>query len=118
MRRGAYPHSGVQGTGNLIILFQSRTATQNLRQPELTDGTFHVLNLPLCRGGRLDPLAGFTANTADHIRMSESLRSPLAGFDIEGRRDGLGDARMQRGGPARNQERIVDLVPSDRTVTG
>jgi hypothetical protein len=79
----AHPHGRVQGSSNLIILLQSGAAAQNLWQPELTDGALHVANLSLVWGGSLDPLRGFTANTAYHVGMSESLGGPLGGFDVE-----------------------------------
>jgi hypothetical protein len=45
--RMAYPHSSMKGAGNVVVLLQSRAASKNLRQPELTDGALHVSNLSL-----------------------------------------------------------------------
>lgn len=51
-----YPHSSVQSSSNLIILFESGTAAQNLWQPELAYGTFHVANFALSRRWGFHPL--------------------------------------------------------------
>ena len=51
-----YPHGTVQGSGNVIVCLESGTAPQNLRQPELTNRTLHVLNLSMGRWGCFDPL--------------------------------------------------------------
>jgi hypothetical protein len=45
--RMAYPHSSMKGAGNVVVLLQSRAASKNLRQPELTDSALHVSNLSL-----------------------------------------------------------------------
>lgn len=42
-----YPHGSMESASNVVVLLQSRTASQNLRQPELTNSTLHVSNLSL-----------------------------------------------------------------------
>lgn len=42
-----YPHGSMKGAGNVVVLLQSRAASENLRQPELADGALHVSNLAL-----------------------------------------------------------------------
>lgn len=90
-----YPHGRMQGFGNFIILFQTGTASQDLRQPKLAHGSFHVSNLSLCWRGSPDPLGRFPANTANHVRMSESLGGSLRSFRIGLRRDGLRNAGVK-----------------------
>lgn len=54
--RDTHPHGRVKRPGNLVVLFQSRTATQNLGQPELPYGALHVRDFALSRHGRAHPL--------------------------------------------------------------
>lgn len=42
-----HPHGSMKGAGNVVVLLQSRTASENLRQPELADGALHVSNFSL-----------------------------------------------------------------------
>lgn len=107
------PHSSVQSAGNLIILLQSRAASEDLGEPELGHGTLHVADLALDRRRCLHPLRGLAAHAADHVGMGEGLGGPLLGLDIQRRRDGLGDARVKRRGPARDDEVAVGLVAGD-----
>lgn len=97
-------HSGVQRTSNLVILLQPGAATQDLGQPELSNGALHVSNLALRGRRRLDPLRGLAADTADHVRMRESLWGPLLGLGGESSRRGLGDSGVKRGSAAGDQE--------------
>ncbi len=94
----------------LIILLQSRTATQDLWQPELPHGTLHMPDLALCRRRRLNPLGWLAAHTAHHVGMREGLRGTLLRLDVQCGGDGLGDAGVQRGGPAGDHEGLVVLV--------
>lgn len=88
----AHPHSSIQSACDLIVLLQSWAATQNLWQPELANGTFHVPNLSLSWRWCFDPLRWFSSNTTYHIRMSESLGSPLIRLDVERGGYGLCDS--------------------------
>jgi hypothetical protein len=51
-----YPHCRVKRTCDLIILFQSRAATENFWQPKLPNGTLHVSNSALNRSWSAHPL--------------------------------------------------------------
>lgn len=113
---GTHPHGRMQGTSNLIVLLQSRAAAQNLRQPKLPDGALHMADLPLSGGRRADPLGGFPANTTDHVGMGQGLRGSLGGFRTHLRGNGLGNARMQRGGATGNDQGIFTLIASHRPV--
>lgn len=115
-RISSYPHGGVQRSRNLIILFQPRAATQNLGQPELANGTLHVLNLPLYWCWRLDPLGWLTANTTDHVGMGQGLWRALCGLQVQCRGNWLGDTRMQRRRATGDNERSVGLVSSHGPV--
>jgi len=77
-----YPHRCVQRPCDLIVLLQSRAASQNLRQPELADCALHMPDLSLGRRGCSCPLRWLAANTADHICMGESLGSPLVDLGL------------------------------------
>lgn len=105
----------MQSSRDIIILLEPGTASQNFWQPKLAHSTLHVSDLPLRWWGGLDPLRGFPANTTDHVRMGQGFRGPLRRLDIQGGRDGLGDARMQRRGPAGDQE-VVALLARHGTV--
>lgn len=94
----------------LIILLQPRTTPQNLRQPKLPHSPLHMSNLALRRRGRLHPLCRLAPNTTHHVGMRERLGSALLRLHVQGRGDGLGDARVQRGGPAGDHEGLVVLV--------
>lgn len=78
-----HPHCGMERTCNLIILLQTRTATQYLWQPELLDSAFHVGDLSLRWCGSLDPLGRFSPHTAYHVCVGERLWSPLTGLHTE-----------------------------------
>jgi hypothetical protein len=110
--RKACPHSRVQSTGNFVILLKARAASEDLRKPELTNGTLHVANLALRGSRRLDPLRWLTANTAYHVGMCESLGSTLLGLVAERRGNWLRDTGVQRRGTARNQEVVSTLITS------
>ena len=117
-KKRTYPHRRVQRLGHFIVLLQTGTAPQNLRQPELTNGTFHMTDLALSGSGSLDPLGGFAAHAADHVGMGESLGGALGGFGIHLRRNRLSDAGVKRGGATRNDQRIFSLIAGDGAVTG
>jgi len=42
-----YPHGSMKGAGNIVVLLQSGTASENLRQPELANSALHMSNLSL-----------------------------------------------------------------------
>lgn len=108
----------MKGSGNLVVLLQPRAAAQDLRQPELADGALHVANFPLSRGGRSDPLGRLTADTAYHVGMGEGLGGTLGGLDIKIRGNGLGYARMERGGAAGDHEGVFALIARGGPVAG
>ena len=112
----AYPHGRVQGSSNFVILLQSRAATQDLRKPELAHSTFHVANLALFGSRCLDPLGGLTANTADHVCMSESFGSPLGGLHVESGWNWLSDARVERRRATGDDQRIFPLAACRRPI--
>ena len=107
----------MQSSSNLIILLQSRTTTQNLRQPELTNGALHMTDLPLGGGGGSNPLRRFTTNTTDHIGMGESLGGALGGLHSL-RLNGLGDARVQRRGATGDHQRVLSVTNRSRRTSG
>lgn len=82
----------MQSAGNLVIMLQPGTASQDLRQPELADGTLHMADLTLGRGGSLHPLGGLPAHATDHVGMGEGLWSPLDRLGVECGRDWLSNA--------------------------
>jgi hypothetical protein len=51
-----HPHRRVQRPRDLVVLLKSGTASQDLRQPELTDCTLHVPDLSLWWRRCLGPL--------------------------------------------------------------
>lgn len=102
-----YPHGCVQRPCNLIVLFQPRTASQNLRQPELTDGALHVPNLSLRRRGCPGPLRWLTTNTAHHVGMGEGLWCALIDLGLVHLTSRLCDARMKRRGPVGDYEIVL-----------
>ena len=54
----AYPHSCVQRTRNLIVLFEAGTAPKDLGEPELANSALHVANLALRGAGALTHCEG------------------------------------------------------------
>lgn len=62
----------------------------------MPNSALHVGDFALGGSGSLDPLRGFTADTADHVGMSERLWGSLLGLLGQSRRNGLGDAGMER----------------------
>lgn len=111
-----YPHSSMKRSCDFIILLQSRTASQNLRQPELSDCSLHMSNLPLSGGGCLDPLRWLSSDTADHVRMSEGLRCTLLRLYVQCGGNWLSDSGVQRGGPAWDDQVLVCLVARPGTA--
>jgi hypothetical protein len=112
----SYPHGGMESPGDFVVLLQTRAASENLRQPKLSDSTLHMANLALGWSWSLDPLRRFPSNTTYHVGMGQSLWRPLLGFDIEGRRDGLCDPGVQRRRPAGDDQVAVGLVARTRTA--
>ena len=112
-RKSTHPHGSVESTGNLVVLLEPRAAAQDLWEPELAYGTLHVANLALGRRGSLDPLGGLATNTAHHVGVGESLGGPLLGLHVKRRGDRLGDARVQRRGPAGDDQVAVGLIAGD-----
>lgn len=113
-----YPHGRVQRPGNLIILFEPGAASQDLGQPESSDGTLHVANLALSGSGSLDPLRGLSANTTNHVGMGERLGASGALLDVQGRGERLGDSRVERRSPAGDDEAMVGIVSGWGTLAG
>lgn len=98
----------MQRPSNLVVLLQSRAATQDLRQPELTDRAFHVANLSLGRRGCLHPLGRLTTYTTHHVGMGERLRRPLRWlWLVHLARCRLGDAGVQRRRPVRDDKVVL-----------
>ena len=106
----SHPHGGVQSPGNFVVLLETRAASEDLWQPELANSAFHVANFALSWGRSLDPLRRFPSDTTHHVGMGQCLWRPLLGLDIEGRGNRLGDPRVQRRSPARDDQVAVDLV--------
>lgn len=100
----------MQSTSYLVILLEARTATQDLRQPELAYCTLHVADLALGRGRSLDPLGRFSSNTTDHVGVGQGLGGPLLRLHIERGRNWLCDAGVKRRGPARNDQVGIALI--------
>lgn len=93
----AYAHGGVKRASNAVILLQSRTATEDLWQPELADGVLHVCDPALGWLRCLDPLRRFAADTTHHVGVSQSLGCTLGGPRLAyARRGGLRDPRVER----------------------
>jgi len=101
---------------NIVILLETRAASEDLWQPELANGTLHVAYLALGRRRCLDPLRRFPSDTAHHIGMGQSLWSPLLGLHVQSRGNRLGDARVKRGSPAGDDQVAVDLVTGGRAA--
>lgn len=119
------PHGCVEGSGNLVVLLQTWTASQNFWQPELAHGTLHVGHFALSWRWCFHPLRRFPADTTYHVGMGERLWRSLSRLDVEGRWDGLSDSRVKGRGPARNDEGMINIliprgrpVPSDRPNEG
>ena len=107
----------MQRSSNLIILLQSRAASQNLGQPELANGALHMTDLPLRGGGGSNPLRRLTTNTADHVGMGEGLGGALGGLHSL-RLGGLGDARVQRRGATGDHQRVLSVTSRSRRTSG
>ena len=112
LRRGGligntHPHGRVQHPGNLVVLLEPRATAQDLGQPELADGALHVADLALGGRGGAHPLRRLAAHAAHHVGMGQRLGCPLGGLDVERGGDGLGDARVQRRGAARDDQRVL-----------
>lgn len=58
-----YPHGAMERPGDFIVGFETRTASQYLRKPELSYSSPHMLNLALRRRRSFDPLRGLSPNT-------------------------------------------------------
>lgn len=114
-RGSTYPHSSMQRPGDLVILLKPRAASKNFREPELAHSSLHVLDLSVGGLGSLDPLRGLATNTAHHVGVGESLGGALAGLRIELGGQRLGDPRVQRRGPAGDEQAVLALG-SRRTV--
>lgn len=109
--RESYPHGGMQRTGNLVVLLESRAAAQDLGEPELADGTLHVCDLALSGLGSASPLRGLTTDTTDHVGMGQGLGGTLARLGtVHGGGHWLDDARMQRRGAVRDDEVVIVLT--------
>jgi hypothetical protein len=107
-----HSHGRMQCSGDLIVLFKPGTAAQDLGQPKLADGAFHVLYLAL-RGRRcFDPLGRFAAHATDHVGMCQGFGRSLRRFEIEGRWNRLGDAGVQGRRSAGDNEGMVTLIPA------
>lgn len=107
----------MQSSSNLVILLQSRTAPQNLGQPELANGALHMTDLPLSGGGGSNPLRRLTTDTTDHVGMGESLGGALGGLHSLGL-GGLGDARVQRRGTTGDDQRVLSVTSRRRRTSG
>ena len=111
----SYPHSGMQRSGDLIILLQPRAASQDLWQPELPDCTFHVPNLALRWCWRLHPLRWLSSHTAHHVGMGQCLGGTLSWlWSVHGAWHWLSDSGMERRRPIRNDQVLV-VCPTRRT---
>lgn len=86
----------MQSPRSLVVLLKTGAAAEDLGEPELPDGALHVGDFALGGSGSLDPLRRLTADTADHVGMSERLGGSLLGLLDQGGGNGLGDAGMQR----------------------
>lgn len=111
-----YAHSSVKGSRNLIVLLQPWAATQDLWKPEGAHCALHVPDLALSWCWCLHPLRRFPANTTYHIRMGQCLGAAGTLFDVQCRREWLGDARVERGRSAGDDETVIGVVPCRRTV--
>ena len=111
-----YPHRSMKSPSDLIILFQSRTASKNLWQPKLTNCSLHVSDLSLRRCRCLDPLGRLSSDTTYHVGMSEGLWRPLLGFDGQCGRNWLCDAGVQRRCSAWDDKVGVALIASAWTT--
>lgn len=99
-RMKTYSHSTVKRSRDLIIGFKTRAATQDLRKPELTNSSSHMLNLALRRRSCFDPLRRLSSDTAYEICVGQSLgRWSLSRGHSAGQ--GLRDPRVQGGCSAR-----------------
>jgi hypothetical protein len=62
-------------------------------------------------------LGGLSANAAHHIGMRQGLWHSLSRLDVLGRRDGLGDSRVQGGSPAWDGQAGLSMVAGGWSVT-
>lgn len=110
----------MQGAGNVIVLLQSRAASEDLGQPELADSTLHVADFALRWRGRLDPLRRLAANATDHVGMGQSLGGALLGLVVgKGRGNWLCDPRVEGRGATGNDQVAVDVFAAgDGPVAG
>lgn len=113
----AYPHSSIQRACNLIVLFQSWAATQNLWQPELANSTLGVSNSSLAWRRCFYPLRWFSSHSTYHISMSESLGRPLIRLDVERPRYRLCDTGVEGGGSTWDHKRMFAMVACGRSVS-
>ena len=93
----------MKSTGDIIILFQSRTASKNLWEPKLVDSALDMGDFPLSWRWSLNPLRRFPTHSTNKISMREGLWSPLLHLDVQGRGNWLRDPTMQRRSPARDR---------------
>lgn len=115
VRPSTYPHGRMQRASNLIVLLQSWTTTQNLRQPKLTDSALHVTNFALSWLRRLDPLRRLTSDTTHHVGVCESFWCALSiSRCCQLRSQRLSDAGVQRRRPGRDCEVALSSTPWTR----
>lgn len=100
----AYSHRRVQRPCNLVVLLESGAASQDLRQPELTNCTLHVPDLSLWWRRSSSPLRRLPANTTYHVGMGEGLGSALADLRLAHVASGLRNATVQTGCAIGNDE--------------
>lgn len=82
----------------------------------MSNSTFHVLDLPIRWSRGFDPLGWLTANTTDHVCMSEGLRSwSVVGLG-DGRWKRLGNARVEGRCPAWDDVCVNNLLAGTRTI--
>ena len=112
-----HPHSSIQSACDLIVLLQSWATPQDFWQPELANGTLHVPNPSLSWWRCFDPLCRFSSHSTYHIRMSESLGSPLIRLDVERRGNGLCDTGMERGSSTWDHQRVFAMVACGRSLS-
>ena len=105
-----YPHRGMKRPGDLIVLFEPRAASEDLRKPECADCTLHVPDLALAGSGCLDPLRRLSSYTAYHVRMGQGLGALSTLADIQCRRERLGDSGVEGRGPAGDDQAVVAIV--------
>ena len=112
----SHPHSSIHRSCVFIVLVQSWAATQDLWQPELWNGILQMSDFTLRWRWCFHPLRWFPPNTTYDVSVSECFGGALTGFNIEACGDGLGDARMERGGSAWDHERVFAMIASWRSL--